>query len=149
MQAFTIHAPPLDSSVHFRDTTVDTSISPSGAATANVTTDKGLINPAFVLSFGHIGKPDLVSRTSTSSVRGTGSSPIDDAVSALHELGDAHGVTGIRLSSNPSLTGTIRFADANGIFVGGGDTAARVGGHEQLRAIDDAARRVLELATAG
>ena len=146
MQAFTIHAPPLDSSVRFRDTTIDTSID-AGVASADVHVEKGLINPAFVLSFGHVGKPDLVSRTTDRTITGTGAAPLDDAVSALHELGEAHGVTGIRLSSNPALTGTIRFEDANGIFVGGGDTAARVGGHANLRAIDDAARQVLELAT--
>lgn len=148
MQAFTIHGPAQTSGLRFRDTTIDTSIH-DGVASAKVTTQTGVTNPAYILSTGALGKAALFERTKSNTVTGNGSSPLDDAVTALHAIGDEHGITGINLSTNPSLTGTVQFADRPGVFVGGGDTAQRAGGQDVLRSLDAAARSVLDLATKG
>lgn len=149
MQAFTIHSSNADGGLRYRHTTVDTAIT-NGAATAKVTHDSGITNPLHILTTGAIGtglfRPDITSKQRTHVLEGTGSSPLDDAVSALQALGDRHRITGINLSTNPSLTGSVEFQDKPGMYVSGGDTAQRAGGPDALRAIDEAARIVLDLA---
>jgi hypothetical protein len=150
MDTFRIAASGPASGLRFRSTTVDTHLDPGGAATAKVTVDKGVTNPLYVATTGALSsgifRPELFSSSKSSTV--AGSAALDDAVAALHALGDAHGVTGINLSTGSSRTGGVMFADQPGMFQSGGPTTERVG-KDNLRSIDDAARQVLQIATAG
>lgn len=109
----------------------------------------GVTNPLYVLSFGHIGGPDLWSRTTSQVVRGTGASALDDAVRALHELGSRHGINGISLSTSPLQYGGLKLTTTS-VYESGGRILKQVGGGdvEAGRAIafdiDEAARRVLD-----
>jgi hypothetical protein len=127
-------------------TSVDTSIDTAGAARVQVAVDKGVTNPAYILSTGTLGPAELFSRSTSRTIEGTGSGALDSAVKALHELGAKHGATGINLSSDPSLPGTIAFEDSPGVFLGGAPVTERIG-REAITAIDAAARSVLDIVT--
>jgi hypothetical protein len=110
---------------------------------------KGVTNPGYIFSFGHIGQPALWSKTTSQVVRGTGASALDDAVRALQELGSRHGIDGISLSTNPNQYGGLKLASTS-LYESGGKILKQVGAGdvEAGRAIafdiDAAARRVLD-----
>jgi hypothetical protein len=149
MDTFRIAASTPTSGLRVQSTHVDTHVDDGGAASATVTVDKGVTNPLYIATTGAIStgifRPELFSRSNTH--KAAGSAALNDVISALHALGDAHGVTGISLSSDPSLTGGVMLADQPGMYQSGGPTTERVG-RDNLRSIDDAARQVLEIATA-
>ncbi len=144
MQTFHISAQAGNSAYRTKNIDVDTSLD-GGAAMAKVTRRSDVTNPLYVASFGTIGPPGFFERTTSHTV--TGSAPLDDAVSALHALGERHGVTGILLSSSPELVGGMMLESAPGHYLTNSAETKAIGA-AALRQIDDAARAVLDLATA-
>lgn len=145
MQTFHISGPTTGGGLRFRDVDVDTSIA-GGVASARVTTSTGVTNPAYILTTGAMGPASFFDRTKERTVRGTGASALDTAVQALHELGAQHGVTGIALSTDADLVGGMMLAAKPGMYLTNSAETKAIG-VDALRAIDDAARAVLELAT--
>lgn len=143
MQAFHISAPPSGS---WRQTHVDvhTSIAPSGATKAMVSTEKSITNPLYVLTSGAAGPQDLHRTSKQSTVDGSGNAALDTAIKALEELGTRHGVVGISLSPDATSIGGVALATSPGAFVTNTADAKAIG-DGPLRAIDSAARTVLEL----
>lgn len=121
------------------DTAVRTKVV-DDVARAVVSTRTSVTNPLYVLSDGALStgifRPAIYERATQSVIRGTGASGFDDAVMALGRLGDQHGITGISLSTDPALTGTLNRA-GTGYFTNHGFAP------DVARSIDDAARRVL------
>jgi hypothetical protein len=144
MQNFHISGPSTGGTFRFTNISVDTAID-AGVAAAKVTTSKGITNPGYILTTGALGPASFFDRTKTNTVTGTGSGALDTAVKALHELGDANGVTGISLSTDSDLVGGVMLASKPGVFLTNSAETKAIGA-PALRAIDDAARTVLGLA---
>lgn len=145
MQNFHISGPVTGGTLRSKSVGVDTAVA-SVVATAKVTTSTGINNPGYLLTGGTLGPASFFDRTKTETVAGTGTGALDTAVQSLHALGDAHGVTGILLSSDPSLVGGVMLAAKPGLFLTNSAETKAIGS-TALRAIDDAARAVLTLGT--
>lgn len=135
--------------LRFADRAVDTHLVDEVAHVA-ATSSKGIVNPLHLLTFGELAggifRPTLFEHGTSSVLRGTGSSAMDDAVKALHNLGEHHGVEGISLGADPNFSGLIKFKGDIG-YVGGSPVTSRIG-HDAALRIDQAARRVLEFVDA-
>ena len=144
--------------VAFTDRVVDAGAFDDVAKLA-VTTTRGRSNPLHVIggvaSAGQwntgIFRPNIHAHTTSRVIQGTGASPLDDAVSALRNLGRRHGVDGINISQDASLYGTLKLSRTS-VYESGERILKELGdgdverGRQIAFRIDAAARRVLDFA---
>lgn len=139
MGSFQILADVSKSLMRYAEVAVKTNVA-DDVAHAAISTQKGMTNPLYVLSTGALNKgvfrPSVYERAAQSTMHGTGASGFDDAVKALGRLGDKHGVTGINLTHDAALPGTLKRA-GTGFFTNQGFSPT------VARSFDDAARRVM------
>lgn len=140
MSSFQILSDVSKSLMRYAEVAVKTNVA-DDVAHAAITTQKGMTNPLYVLSTGALNKgvfrPSVYERAAQSAMHGTGASGFDDAVKALGNLGEKHGVSGINLSSDPAIAGTLKRV-GSGLFTNQGFSP------EVARSFDDAARHVMD-----
>ena len=144
MQNFHIAANGPSGTFRFTNHRVDTALD-GGVASANLTTSKGVSNPAYLGTGGVVGPASFLDRTKIRSV--AGSESLNTAVQALHELGDRHGIQGILLDTGSTFAGGMMLKDKPGMYLSNSAETKAIGS-TALRAVDDAARAVLQLALA-
>jgi hypothetical protein len=151
MADFRILSNAATSGLKFADTVVNAHLGSAAgeAAELAISTEKGLINPLHLATFGELGggifRPEIFSHTTERVVHGTGTGALDEAVRSLMALGERHSVEGIHLAEDPAMYGLIMFKGDIG-YVGGSPVTERIGKAAALE-IDAAARRVMSFAT--
>lgn len=139
MSQFSILAPEVTRGLAYRNNTLRTNVDAAGA-NITLSSNRGLVNPIGIVLQGVI-PPTIFDHTRTQNIVATGA--LDSALRSLHELGTRAGVTGISLGTSTTYPGGIQFA-GHGIYESNTDRYNALG-KDAARAIDTAARQVLDL----
>lgn len=140
-----IIAPPVGDDV-YRTATVDTD-----AQTFQTSTN--VVNPLGIMTMGILAPASREISSAAGSLPDT--QPMRDALDALNSLGAKHGITGVHVSTNPELYGTLQVEGKySSLYRSGGPVLTEIGkgdieaGRTIAHEITDAARSVLDLALA-